>query len=50
MAAGLEVVAATLVALHVAPDAEGLAAARVWALEGLLAGVRVAVNTQRAGP
>ena len=46
----LEVVAAPLVALHVASDAEGLAAAHVRALERLLAGVGVAVNTERAGP
>jgi hypothetical protein len=42
-------VAATLVTLHVAADAEGLAAARVRALEGLLAGVAVAVDAQGTG-
>ena len=46
----LLVVAAALMALHVAPDAEGLSAAGVGALERLLAGVRVAVNPQRARP
>lgn len=43
--------AAALVTLHVAADAEGLAAAGVRALEGLLAGVGVAVDAEgrRAG-
>ena len=49
-AAAVVVVAAALVALHVAPDAEGLAAAGERALEGLLARVGVAVDAQRAGP
>lgn len=48
-AAGLKVVAATLVSLHVAPHAEGLAAAGVRALEWLLSSVRVAVDPERAG-
>jgi hypothetical protein len=34
--------------LHVASDAESLAAAGVRALEGLLASVRVAMDAQRA--
>jgi hypothetical protein len=41
-------VAAPLVALHVAANTEGLAAPGVRALEGLLAGVRVAVDSQAA--
>lgn len=39
-------VAATLVSLHVASHTERLAAACVWALERLLASVRVTVNLQ----
>jgi hypothetical protein len=35
--------------LHVAPNAEGLAATGVRALEGLLSRVRVAVDTQARG-
>lgn len=50
VAAAIIVVAAALVPLHVAADAEGLAAAGEGALEGLLARVRVAVDPQRAGP
>jgi hypothetical protein len=42
-------VAASLVTLHVAPHAEGLAAAGLRALEGLLAGVGVAVDAKAAG-
>jgi len=42
-------VATPLVTLHVASDAEGFSATRVWALEGLLARVRMAVDPQRAG-
>lgn len=49
-AVAVKVVAAPLVTLHVAPDAEGLAAAGVGALEGLLAGVGVAVDPEGAGP
>ena len=45
---GVIVVAAPLVALHVASDAERLAAAGVRALEGLLARVGVAVDAERA--
>ena len=41
--------ATSLVPLHVAANTEGLAASRVRALEGLLARVRVAVDSQRAG-
>lgn len=41
--------ATTLVPLHVAPYAEGLAAAREVALERLLARVGVAVDPQGAG-
>lgn len=40
--------ATTLVSLHVASYAEGLAAAGMWALEWLLTGVRVAVDAKRA--
>lgn len=47
--AAFEGVTAPLVPLHVAPDAEGLAAAGVGALERLLARVAVAVNAQGAG-
>lgn len=50
LVAAVVVVASPLVALHVAAYAEGLAAAGMWALEGLLARVGVAVDTQRAGP
>jgi hypothetical protein len=49
-AAAVVVVATTLVPLHVAAHAEGLAATGERALEGLLARVRVAVDPQRAGP
>jgi len=49
-AAAFEVVASALVALHVAADTKSLATPGVRALEGLLAGVRVAVDPQRAGP
>jgi hypothetical protein len=48
--ADVKAMAASLVALHVAPDAKGLAAASVRALEGLLASVRMAVDAQAAGP
>lgn len=41
--------AASLVTLHVASNAKGLAAAGVRALERLLAGVGVAVNSEGAG-
>jgi hypothetical protein len=47
-AADLEAVAAPLMALHVAANTEGLAASRVRALEGLLAGVGVAVDAKAA--
>jgi hypothetical protein len=47
-AGALEVVAAPLVALHVAPDAEGLAAPGVGADKRLLARVGVAVDAERA--
>lgn len=47
-AAAVIVVAAPLVALHVAAHAESLAAAGVRALERLLASVRVAVYPQGA--
>jgi predicted secreted Zn-dependent protease len=40
-------VAATLMSLHVAPDAEGLAASGVRALERFLSGMRVAVDPER---
>ena len=39
--------AAAFVPFHVASDAEGLAAAAVWALERLLASVRAKVRQQR---
>ena len=42
--------ATPLVTLHVASHAEGLAAPGVWALERLLARVRVAVDTKGARP
>lgn len=42
--------AAAFVAFHVASDAEGLAAAAVWALERLLTSVRVAVDFETRGP
>ena len=42
--------ATPLVTLHVATHAEGLAAPGVRALEGLLAGMGVAVDAQGAGP
>lgn len=45
----VEAVAPSLVALHVAPNAKRLAAARVRALERLLSSMRVAVNAQAAG-
>lgn len=45
----LDAVAAPLVALHVTPHAEGLAATGLGALEGLLASVGVAVDAQAAG-
>lgn len=48
-AAAFKAVATPLVTLHVASDTEGLSAPGVWALEGLLASVRVAVNPQGAG-
>lgn len=44
-AVALEVVAATLMSLHVASHTEGLATPGVGALEGLLASVRVTVYT-----
>lgn len=40
----LEIVAAALVPLHVAPDAESLPTSDMWAFEGLLTGVRMAVD------
>lgn len=43
-------VASTLVSLHVAAHAESLTAAVVWALEGLLARVRMAVDLEAGGP
>lgn len=49
-AAAFKIMATTLVTLHVAAYAEGLAAPGVGALEGLLAGVGVAVDSQGAGP
>jgi hypothetical protein len=48
-AARVKVVAATLVSLHVAADAEGLATPGVRTLEGLLARVRMAVDSQGTG-
>jgi hypothetical protein len=45
-----EAVAASFVALHVTPHAERFAAALMWAFEGLLACVTVAVDTKAAGP
>jgi len=44
----LDAVAAPLVTLHVAAYAEGLAAAGLGALEGLLSRVGVAVNAETA--
>lgn len=44
-----ETVASPFMAFHVAPNAKGLAAPRVWALEGLLPRVRVAVDAKAAG-
>lgn len=44
------VVATSLVTLHVASDAESLAASGVGTLEGFLTGVRVAVDSERAWP
>ena len=41
--------ATTLVAFHVAPDAEGLATTGDWALEGFLASVGMAVDAKRTG-
>lgn len=41
--------ASPLVALHVTPDAESLAAASLRALEGLLTSVRVAMDAEAAG-
>lgn len=41
--------ATSLVSLHVAADAEGLAASGLWALVRLLTGVAVAVDAQAAG-
>lgn len=43
-------VASTLVSLHVAAYAESLAATVVWAPEGLLARVRMAVDLEAGGP
>lgn len=40
--------AASLVPLHVAPYAEGFSTAAMRAFEGLLAGMRMAVDSQRA--
>lgn len=45
-AVAIKAVASSFMPLHVAPHAEGLATAGMWALEGLLAGVGVAVNAQ----
>ena len=46
----MKAVTASLVAFHVAAHAERLAAPRVWALERLLARVRVAVYSEAARP